>query len=59
MPIPDTTGTRLSTIALGAVFVLMLGGIFAADRAITRADHAAAALQAAEVASALEGYLAV
>ena len=59
MPIPDTTGTRVSTIALGAVFVLMLGGIFAADRAITRADHAAAALEAAEVASALEGYLAV
>ena len=59
MPITEDTGTRLSTIALGAVFVLVLGGIFAADRAITRADQACAALDAVQAASALEGFLAV
>lgn len=59
MPAPESTGTRLSTFALGAVFVLVLSGIFAADRAVTRADHAAASLEALEVASALEAQLAV
>jgi signal transduction histidine kinase len=52
-------GIGLWSIGLGLVLVLVLGGLYAADRALRQADDQEASIEAVQAAAQLESFLAV
>jgi signal transduction histidine kinase len=52
-------GIGLWSIGLGLVLVLVLGGLYAADRALRQADDLEASIEAVQAAAQLESFLAV
>ena len=58
-PLLRRFGIGLWSIGLGLVLVLVLGGLYAADRALRQADDQQASIEAVQTAAQLESFLAV
>ena len=58
-PLLRRFGIGLWSVGLGLVLVLVLGGLYAADRALRQADDQQASIEAVQAAARLESFLAV